>query len=331
MTAAGRATAVAHPNIALIKYWGNADADLRLPSNGSISMTLSGLETRTSVAFVQGLPSDRVTIGGQPAQPQAAARVSRVLDRVRSLAGIPRPADVDSVNSFPTAAGIASSASAFAALACAAAAAAGLDLEAPDLSRLARLGSGSACRSLFGGYVEWLPGSDDASSFSVQIAPPEHWDLVDVVAVVSRAPKEVGSSEGHRRADTSPLQAGRVREAPLRLAACRRAILEKDFSALAEIVEQDSDLMHEVMRTSMPPLDYASPVTQALRSAVRSWRATGLTVAYTQDAGLNLHLLCPASASKEVAERVRSFPGVLELLVAGPGGPPRVTKADDSG
>ncbi len=331
MSALGRATAVAHPNIALIKYWGNADPVLRLPSNGSISMTLSGLETRTTVDFLPDLESDHVIIGGQPANPEAAARASRVLDRVRELAGTPRAGDVKSVNSFPTASGIASSASGFAALACAAAAAAGLDLDPPELSRLARLGSGSACRSVYGGFVEWLPGTDDASSFSTQIAPPDHWDLRDVIAIVDRAAKQVSSSEGHRRASSSPLQPSRVREAPLRLAACRRAILERDFAALVQVVEQDSDLMHAVMGTSVPPIDYASPVTRALRLAVPTWRAQGLAVAYTQDAGPNLHLICPATDSQVVFDRLRSFPGILDILVAGPGEAPRLQEANDSG
>jgi len=327
----GRATAVAHPNIALIKYWGNLDPARRIPSNGSISLTLSGLETRTSVTFRADLPSDRVTIGGQPADPDAAARVIFVLDRVRSLSKTSSRAEVESANSFPTSSGIASSASGFAALACAAAAAAGLDLDAAGLSRLARLGSGSACRSVHGGFVEWIAGTDDVTSYAVPIAPPDHWDLRDVVAIVSRTTKEVGSSEGHRRADTSPLQAARVRQAPLRLETCRRALLDKDFPRLAEIVEQDSDLMHAVMRTSTPPLDYSTPTTAALRVVVPSWRAQGLAAAYTQDAGPHLHVICPVEHAAEVIRRVTAFPGVINVLVAGPGGAPQIVEGDRSG
>jgi diphosphomevalonate decarboxylase len=326
---AGRARAVAHPNIALIKYWGNANSDLRIPINGSISLTLDGLETDTLVAFRADLAQDEVWVDAQRASSSAQARVVRVLDHVRVLAGLDAFAHVESRNSFPPGAGLASSASAFAALAFAATAAAGLALEPEALSRVARLGSGSACRSVWGGYVEWLAGSDHAGSYSLQMAPAEHWDLRDVVAIMSRQPKAVGSSEGHDRAGSSPLQPARVADAPRRLAVCRRAILARDFESLAVLVEQDSDLMHAVMATSSPPLDYSLPSTMALRLAVTAWRAAGVPVAYTQDAGPNLHLLCLPEAVDTVIERVGSFEGVVDTLHARPGGPPRQIEIPD--
>jgi diphosphomevalonate decarboxylase len=331
MTASGRATAVAHPNIALIKYWGNLDSELRIPANGSISMTLSGLQTKTTVRFDPQAAEDEVLIDRHPASAEARRRVVRVLDRVRHLALRPHRAHVESANSFPSDAGIASSASAFAALAAAAAAAAGLDLEPRTLSRLARLGSGSACRSVYGGFVEWVAGVDDESSYAVQIAPPEYWDVRDLVAIVSRDRKQVGSSEGHRRAGTSPRQSARVQDAPRRLDACRRALLARDFDALAAIVEEDSRWMHDVMKTSVPPLDYSSPLTLQLASKVPEWRAEGLAVAYTQDAGPNLHLLCLASVVEPVSERLRKTQGVLDVLLAGPGTPPQILEDDLSG
>ena len=331
MTASGRAIAVAHPNIALIKYWGNLDSELRIPTNGSISMTLSGLQTKTSVRFDPQAAEDQVLIDRRPAPPEARRRVVRILDRVRLLSSLPHRAHVESVNSFPSDAGIASSASAFAALAAAAVAAAGLDMEPRALSRLARLGSGSACRSVYGGFVEWLAGADDDSSYALQIAPPEHWQVRDVVAIVSREQKKVGSSEGHRLAATSPRQFARVQDAPRRLDACRRAILARDFEALADIVEEDSRLMHDVMKTSVPPLDYSSPLTVQLLREIPDWRAQGLAVAYTQDAGPNLHLLCLASAAEQVSQRLRKTQGVLDVLLAGPGTPPEILEDDLSG
>jgi diphosphomevalonate decarboxylase len=328
---ARRARAVAHPNIALVKYWGNANSELRIPSNGSISLTLDGLETDTLVVFRADLANDEVLVDEQRTSASTEARVGRVLDHVRGMAGIEAFARVESRNSFPSGAGLASSASAFAALAAAATAAAGLALEPEELSRVARLGSGSACRSIWGGYVEWLAGSDHAGSYSLQIAPAEHWDLRDVVAVMSRQAKAVGSSEGHDRARSSPLQPPRVADAPRRLAICRRAILARDFEALAAVVEQDSDLMHEVMATSSPPLNYSLPSTTALRQAVPAWRAEGLPVAYTQDAGPNLHLLCLPEAVGVVIERVRTFDGVVDTLHARPGGPPRQIEIPNRG
>lgn len=328
MTLPSRATAVAHPNIAFIKYWGNADPELRIPSNGSISMTLGGLESRTSVAFGLGSGMDEVFIGGGPASDDATARVVRVLDRVRDLAGRHDAARVDSFNSFPTGAGIASSASAFAALALAASAAAGLNLDPRTLSRLARRGSGSACRSVFGGFVEWIAGGDDESSFALPLAGEDHWDLHDLVALVHRGAKTVGSSEGHRRAGTSPLQGARLEDAPNRISQCRRAVLERDFAALADVMERDSLLMHAVMKTSVPAVDYSSAATRELIRAVPQWRADGLAVAFTQDAGPNVHVICLASDAPTVADRLRAFPGVLEVIGATPGGPAWVERAE---
>jgi diphosphomevalonate decarboxylase len=189
------ATATAHPNIAFIKYWGTCDPDSRIPANGSISMNLAGLETRTSVTFDGSLGRDSLVIGGKTAPDQARERVGRFMDHVRVLAGIEQFARVESENNFPMGVGIASSASAFAALALAASCAAGLNLPEIELSRLARLGSGSACRSIPGGFVEWVVEGCSQKSAGISIASPEHWDLVDCVAIISRDHKPVGVIE----------------------------------------------------------------------------------------------------------------------------------------
>lgn len=321
------ASAQAHPNIALIKYWGNRDPDLRIPANGSISINLDGLHTRTQVTFDPGFESDRLTVNGQILSGPALQRVSRQLDLVRARSGVGEFARVVSENNFPMGAGIASSASAFAALSLAASAAAGLDLDEAELSRLARRGSGSACRSIPGGFVEWQTGEDDASSFAWSLAPADHWALVDCLAIVSREHKPTGSTQGHALADTSVLQPARVSDAPRRLALCRRAVLERDFESLAEIVELDSNLMHAVMISSSPPLLYWQPGTLAVMHAVRAWRAAGTQACYTIDAGPNVHVICTQAASTQVAARLRALPGVLEVLTAPPGGPARLVES----
>ncbi len=318
------ATALAHPNIAFIKYWGNKDDVLRIPANGSISMNLAGLETRTTVSFAPELATDELILNGQPAEEETRLRVSRFLDRVRALAGIRHHARVESVNNFPTGSGIASSASAFAALSMAACAAAGLSLPDEELSRLARTGSGSACRSIPGGFVEWRAGEDDQTSFALSIAPPEHWDLADCIALVSEGHKSTGSTEGHTLAATSPLQAARVAGTEERLAICRRAILQRDFATLAEVVEFDSNLMHAVMMTSRPPLIYWQPATLAVMSAVQTWRAQGMDVCYTIDAGPNVHVLCLNTISGQVAKMLTEISGVQKVITALPGGPARL-------
>jgi diphosphomevalonate decarboxylase len=314
------ATAQALANIALIKYWGNRDDVLRLPSNGSISMNLDGLFARTQVAFVRGLAQDTLLLNGILETGKALERMSSFLNLVRSLAGKKLYATVISENNFPMGAGIASSAAAFAALSLAATQALGLELSEAELSRLARRGSGSACRSIPGGFVEWLPGVDDASSYAVSIAPPGYWRLVDCIAIVETKPKLTGSTEGHHLAATSPLQSARIADAPRRLDVCRQAILERDFDGLAAITELDSTLMHAVMMTSSPPLFYWQPASLHLMKEIADWRQHGLPACYTLDAGPNVHVLCLEEAFEQVKRRLEEFPEVCEVLVSRPGG-----------
>ncbi len=314
-------TAYAHPNIAFIKYWGNRDDALRLPVNGSVSMNLAALRTKTSVTFRDDLKDgDVLTVNGQEVTGASLNRAAKFMDEVRRLSGEERFAEIVSENNFPMGAGIASSASAFAALALAGSAAAGLDLSERDCSRLARMGSGSACRSVPGGFCEWLYGSGDADSVSVSIAPAEHWDLTDLIAVISGEHKKVGSSAGHGMAATSPYQSARVADAPARIEKCRAAILNKDFAALAEVSERDCLLMHAVMMTSTPPLLYWEPASIALVKGVKAWREEGIPCFCTLDAGPNVHILCPSEASDEIRSRVERVPGVKDILSSGPGG-----------
>jgi diphosphomevalonate decarboxylase len=318
------ATAVAHPNIALIKYWGDIDPILRIPANGSISMNLEGLTTHSTVSFDTSLAQDVCTLNNEPTIGKALERVSAFLDRVRRLAGTKAFARVDSQNNFPTSSGMASSASGFAALSLAASHAAGLELDEKSLTRLARTGSGSACRSIPSGFVEWQAGSTDSDSYAYSISPPNHWDVVDCIALVSREEKPVSSNEGHSLAATSMLQVTRLTDAPRRLSLCRKAILNRDFDALADIVELDSNLMHAVMMTSRPPLLYWQPATVMIMHAVQAWRNEGLAVCYTIDAGPNVHVLCLGGQEEMVRQRLQQLPGVIQVFSIHPGGPTRL-------
>lgn len=318
------ATAQSSPNIAFIKYWGNLDNALRLPVNSSISMNLSGLYTRTTVSFQPSLGMDELIINGHEVTGKGLERVTSILERVRLAAGLNLRAEVVSENNFPTGAGIASSAAAFAALALAATKAAGLEWPESAVSRLARLGSGSASRSIPSGFVEWKMGTGDKDSFAVSIAAPEHWALADCVAIVAAGHKNTGSTEGHALAPTSPLQAARVADAPRRFDLCRRAILERDFGALASIIELDSDMMHAVMMTSQPQLFYWKPATLAVMEAVRQWRTDGMEVAYTIDAGPNVHVICTQAEMNKVRLMLGEIPGVSQVLAASVGGPARL-------
>lgn len=321
MTTPRIATARSYSNIAFIKYWGNRDARLRLPANGSLSMNLDGVETVTTVRFDGEAAVDRLRLNGEEHFGPALERVSRHLDLLRALAGVDDHASVVSQNNFPTGAGIASSASAFSALTVAAAAALALELTERQLTTLARQGSGSASRSVPAGFVEWHAANTDDASYAESIAPPEHWDLVDLVAIVSREHKAVGSTGGHALASTSPLQAARVEDTRRRLDRCRRAILERDFAVFADIVEQDALMMHGVMMTSEPPLIYWLPATMRLIHAVQGWRAAGTPVCFTIDAGANVHVITTGEHAAAVSARLRDVRDVMDVLSATPGGP----------
>lgn len=284
-------------------------------------MNLARLHTRTTVTFEGTLKQDQLFLEDAPAPEPARLRVALMLEAVRQLAGVTAFARVESANNFPMGAGIASSASAFAALALAASTAAGLNLSEKELSRLARCGSGSASRSIPGGFVEWQAGTSDEDSYAFAIAAPDHWAITDCVAIVSQGHKPVGSSEGHALASTSPLQAARVADAARRLEICRRAILDRDFQAFANVVELDSNLMHAVMITSTPPLLYWQAATLAVMHAVQEWRKAGLPACYTIDAGPNVHVICLSEVAGQVAAQLASIPGVEKVLTATPGGP----------
>ena len=314
-----KSSSLSHPNIAFIKYWGNRDNALRIPANGSISMNLASLETRTTVEAGPDFQSDSLTLNGRKETGTALERVQVFMGMLREMSDKPYFARVSSKNNFPLSAGIASSAAAFAALAAAGSKAFGLELSEEELSMLARRGSGSASRSIPGGFVEWHAGKKDADSFAESIAPAEHWELWDCVAVVTDQPKKTGSTEGHLQAGTSPLQAARVQDAPRRLEICRSAILKKDFEALADIIELDSNLMHAVMMTSQPSLMYWSPKSLEIMLEVAKWRKKGIPAAYTLDAGPNVHVICTRKYASRVRARLEMTPGVAWVLSSGVG------------
>lgn len=320
-----KATVRAGSNIALIKYWGVADAQINLPLSNSISMTLDNAHTTTTIEWVprSQLASDEITLDGARLDDRAARRLVNHLDRLRALAGSDERARVVSLNSFPMASGIASSASGFAALTAAGCAALGLPLDATRLSALARRGSGSACRSLFGGYVEWERGEDDATSVAHALYPASHWRLVDLVAIVSRAAKATSSEEGHRFAATSPLNAARIANVKSVLGDLRRAIAERNLHALGPLIEQDALCMHAVMMTGNPSLIYWNPATLEILRALRQWRESDGSMAwFTIDAGPNVHVICEPADAAEVETRLKTLPSVESVLINGPGEAP---------
>lgn len=320
------ATFEAAPNIALVKYWGVRDPGLVLPTNSSLSVTLERFRSRTHVRFDPELSEDRVTLNGAPAGPGPRDDVVHLLDRVRALARVTGYAEVHSRNNFPMASGLASSASGFAALAGAAAAATGLRLSPRALSRLARLGSGSASRSVFGGFVEWRAGTrpDGSDSYARPILPPDHWPaLVDLVVLVDRAPtKQIRSNEAMQlTVRTSPGYARRLMELPARLRRIRRALMERDPRRLFPLIMEECDSFREVCETTRPSLDYLTVTSRAVLGEVRSLNrgAARPIAAYTHDAGAHVHVFTLRRDLPGVRRRLARLPGVLRTVALGPG------------
>jgi len=308
-------TVVAHANLAFVKYWGKRDSALNIPLNNSISMNLSAARTTTTVEFDAALEEDAVLLEGEPVSEAFAVRVSRHLDRLRELAGSPVKARVETHNSFPASTGFASSASGFAALTLAASTALSLDLSERQLSILARQGSGSACRSIPAGFVEWQAGTTDGDSYAYAIASPEHWDIVDVAVLVTESAKQVPSSQGHLLALNSPFWEARQALLPERLERVRGAILQRDFHTFGCEIEAEAMSMHAIMLTSAYERDdawhsgiyYISPDTLELLIAVQRWRDEGLGVYFTLDAGPTVHLICPLAEAAVVQRAVQQI------------------------
>jgi diphosphomevalonate decarboxylase len=316
----GRARACA--NIALAKYWGKSDVALNLPAVPSISLTLSPLFTETSVELSPALAHDELLLNGSPALGGELARACELLDRVRAEAGVTLHARIETQNHFPTASGLASSASGFCALAAAARRAAGLAFDPTRISALARRSSASAARSAFAGFAELpagLPGDDSLAAHA--IAPAAHWNVRIVVAVTAEGRKAVGSTDGMTHTKTSsPYYEPWVRAAPALADQVRRGVLERDLARLGPAMEQSTLAFHACALAADPGLLYFQPATLAAFACVRELRASKRAEVYaTMDAGPHVKALCHAEQVSTVKEALEATPGVLRTIVAEPG------------
>ncbi len=312
------ATARAHANIALVKYWGKRTVHDNVPAAGSLSLTLQGLDTETTVELAPEAGDDALVLDGQPQSGRALARVSRFVDIVRRATGRTERVRVESRNDFPTAAGLASSASAFAALAVAATAAFGATPDRRELSRLARRGSGSAARSIFGGLVKIRGEEPDPYAEPVL---GSRLELGAVVCVVRSTPKSVGSTDGMELTrTTSPYHEAWLKLVAVDLDRAETALREADFDALAAIVEGNCLAMHANAFAARPGLVYFEPPTVSLIHRVRGMRADGVPVCFTIDAGPHVVVFTPLSRVDEVAAELRGADGVDEIRSCRPGG-----------
>lgn len=321
-------TARACANIALVKYWGKRDAARNLPAAGSLSLTLGGLVTETTVGFDPALAADEVFLDGAPARPADVARISAFLDLVRAEAGITTRARVSSRNDFPTASGLASSASGYAALAVAATTAAGLVSSPRALSMLARRGSGSAARSIYGAFVRMHAGhADDGSDAYAEPVASRLADRVRmVIAIVGGgAPKSHGSRDAmEHTAQTSPFYRAWLELVPHDLAAAEGALAAGDLAALGEIAEANALAMHASAIAARPAILYWQPATLALLAEVRALRERGVGAWATMDAGPHVKVLTSLEDAAAVAAALRAVPGASEVIVSSPGGPATV-------
>ncbi|MEM7430819.1 MAG: diphosphomevalonate decarboxylase [Pseudomonadota bacterium] len=315
------AHAFAHPNIALIKYWGKRDRQRNLPAVGSISITLSELGTQMRIRPDADLSADQLSVNGE-ARDSLLPRVSACLDR---MAGASRlPARIESEANFPLAAGLASSASAFAALVVAANEAYQCDQPQQQLAQLAGAASGSAARSLYGGFVELDKGDTDIELQC--LAPAGDWPLAVVVAITEAGPKPVSSGEAMEISrKTSPFYGRWLEQQPHDLDEARSAIEGRDFERLAAISEHSCLKMHSVMWGSRPPLIYWNSATVACMEAVREMQARGVGVFFTIDAGPQLKAVCLPEHSAEVEKSLTQVAGVIETRRCGLGEGARIT------
>ncbi len=312
-----KATAIAPSNIAFIKYWGKKDELLRLPENPSLSMNLSHLLTTTTVEFNPKYQNDKIIINGKK-EVVENNRAVKHLDRIRALAKMQLKAKVKTVNNFPSSTGLSSSASGLAALTLAASKAAGLDLSKKDLSVLARQGSGSACRSIPDGFVEWLDGDTSETSYGVSLFPADWWKIADVVVIVSADKKDISSTEGQKLVSSSPFFPERLKNVKSKLERAKKLLKEKDFPAFGELIEAEALELHAVMITSRPPLIYWLPETLKIMKLAQKWRSEGLPVYFTINTGQTVHLICEQKNIKEVEKRLKAVKEVEKIIINKP-------------
>lgn len=309
----------AHTNIALIKYWGKENEELIIPKNNSLSLTLDAFYTDTKVTFDSSLTEDQLTLDGEKQDQIALKKVSTVLDLVREKAGINDYAFIESINYVPTAAGLASSASGLAALAGAANEASGLNLSAKELSRLARRGSGSASRSIYGGFVEWEKGTNDENSFA-QPVDEANWDIGMLFIIVKQEQKDVSSREGMRRTvATSPFYEGWLASLDQDLTDMKISISEQDIDKVGAIAERNALKMHATTLGAQPPFTYWTADSMVAMDAVRALRKKGHSVYFTMDAGPNVKVLCRQSEMKKIKEALLSYFDENQIISAKPG------------
>ncbi|MFQ5582847.1 MAG: diphosphomevalonate decarboxylase [Calditrichia bacterium] len=306
---------------------------MNLPATGSISITLKELFTKTRVNFRPDLTEDTFRLNGRKAGETETRRVGNFLDLIRKLSGQALFADVVSENNYPTGAGLASSASGFAALSLAACSALNLKLSPSRLSVVARQGSGSAARSIFGGFVEMKAGErpDGSDAVAVQIAAEDHFPIEVLVAITTREAKKIGSTEGMELTKkTSPYYPAWVQSCRSDLEEMRKAILQRDFRKLGEISENSSLKMHALIMSTKPAILYWNPTTIEIIHTVWEMRKNGIEAYVSIDAGPQVKILSLPENSWRVWDNIINIRGVERVIQTGLGPGARLTGAESN-
>lgn len=318
-------TAVAPSNIAFIKYWGRKNEELRLPENGSVSMNLSNLLTTTTVEFDEKLTGDMVTIDGGENVTESS-RVTKHLDRIRKIAGVNTFAKVASKNNFPSGTGLSSSASGFAALTLSATHAAGLTLTEKELSILARLGSGSACRSIPNGFTEWLDGDVSETSYAVSLYPKDYWDISDIVVIASNEKKSISTTEGQKLSNSSPFFQTRLNNMSEKISKLKEYLKDKNFTEFGKLLEAEALELHSIMLTSTPSLIYLLPNTLRVMHGVKKMRDEGVEAYFTLNTGQDVHVICKSQDTEIVSNRIKTIEGVSSIIKNSPADGARISE-----
>ncbi|MGQ2282915.1 diphosphomevalonate decarboxylase [Apilactobacillus kunkeei] len=310
-------TARAHTNIALVKYWGKENEQLIIPANSSLSLTLDEFYTDTSVIFDESLDSDVVTLNDNAVNDE---KITKFMDIIRKNAKINTFARIRSINHVPTSAGLASSASAYAALAAAGSKAAGLNLNERDLSRLARRGSGSATRSIFGGFAAWNKGNDDESSYGYSIQNPVKMDINMIAIILDNQPKKISSRKGMKISiETSPYYESWIKQTTEDFQTIKDAIKENDFTNLGKTAELNAMRMHSLTLSSDPSYLYINSDSLEVINMVKELRENGVECYYTMDAGPNVKIICQSDNINAITDKLSDKFTNDQIKVSGPG------------
>ncbi len=319
-----KATAKAPANIAFIKFWGKKDSKLNIPFSNTLSVSLDNVFTITTVEFSKEFKKDSIEIDGEKKLAEQD-RLMNHLDNIRKVAKTDLKARVVSKNNFPNSSGLASSASGFAALSLAGTTALGLNLSEKELSALARLGSGSAARSIPGGFVEWNQGTSHKSSYAHTIFPADHWDLSAIIVMITSEKKDVSTTKGHGITTTSPFFKLRIKNLPARVAKMKKAIKERDIISFGEILEEECLEFVTMSLTANPYIIYWEPATIRIMKECKKLRDQGLTPYFTMDAGPQPVIYCLKKDAKKISDKLSKTEGVIKTIICNPSAGAKIT------